>query len=166
MIDVLIGLYNWCYFDVILSLEFDWMVCVCNLFFFVIMIDIDYFKKFNDMYGYDQGDWVFKVVVLCMCDSLCQYDVFCCYGGEEFFVILFNMFGEGVGMVVERLCWSIEELVIDGFKVIISLGIVMFFEFLVDILECFVEVVDGVFYCFKENGCNWVMVVIVEMFKL
>lgn len=163
--DALTGLYNRRHLDATLNLEFDRTARARNPPLSIIMIDIDHFKKFNDTHGHDQGDRVLKAVALCMRDSLRQYDVPCRYGGEEFLAILPNTPGEGAGMVAERLRRSIEELVIDGLKVTISLGIATFPELPVDAPERLVEAADGALYRSKENGRNRATAATAEMLK-
>jgi diguanylate cyclase (GGDEF)-like protein len=102
---------------------------------------------------------------LCLRDSLRQYDIPCRYGGEEFLAILPNTPGEGAGMVAERLRRSVEELVVDGLKVTISLGTATFPELPVDAPERLVEAADGALYRSKENGRNRVTAATAEMLK-
>lgn len=61
-----------------------------NVEFVCLMIDIDYFKCVNDEYGYVKGDVVLVGVVVFLRKIFCEMDLICCYGGEEFCVVLFN----------------------------------------------------------------------------
>ena len=54
----------------------------------VAMIDVDYFKKFNDKYGHEVGDRVLKEIAGYLQNNLRVEDIVCRYGGEEFMVIL------------------------------------------------------------------------------
>jgi len=56
----------------------------------LLMIDIDFFKKFNDTYGHQLGDQVLKLVARTIVDSVEETDTPARYGGEEFGVILPN----------------------------------------------------------------------------
>ena len=56
--------------------------------FSIIMGDIDFFKKINDMYGHDCGDSVLKNIAEIMKSSLRLQDVVCRWGGEEFVIML------------------------------------------------------------------------------
>jgi diguanylate cyclase (GGDEF)-like protein/PAS domain S-box-containing protein len=163
--DALTSLYNRRHLDATLNLEFDRTARARNPPLSIIMIDIDHFKKFNDTHGHDQGDRVLQAVALCMRDSLRQYDVPCRYGGEEFLAILPNTPGEGARLVAERLRRSVEELVVDGLKVTISLGTATFPELAVDAPERLVEAADGALYRSKENGRNRVTAATAEMLK-
>ena len=54
----------------------------------LLMLDIDYFKKFNDNYGHQTGDKVLKLLALVLTESIKTHDVAARYGGEEFAVVL------------------------------------------------------------------------------
>lgn len=54
----------------------------------VIMIDIDHFKRFNDTFGHDAGDFVLQQVGTLLKENVRNSDVACCYGGEELTLIL------------------------------------------------------------------------------
>ena len=54
----------------------------------VIMLDIDHFKKFNDTYGHEAGDFILQAVARTIEKSVRAEDIVCRYGGEEFTVIL------------------------------------------------------------------------------
>lgn len=163
--DALTGLYNRRHLDATLSREFDRTARAGNPPLSIIMIDIDHFKKFNDTHGHDQGDRVLKAVALCLRDSLRQHDVPCRYGGEEFLAILPNTPGEGVGVVAERLRRTVEDLVVDGLKVTISLGTATFPELPAENSDKLVEAADGALYRSKENGRNRVTAATVEMLE-
>lgn len=163
--DALTGLYNRRHLDATLSREFDRTARAGNPPLSIIMIDIDHFKKFNDTHGHDQGDRVLKAVALCLRDSLRQHDVPCRYGGEEFLAILPNTPGEGVGVVAERLRRTVEDLVVDGLKVTISLGTATFPELPAKNSDKLVEAADGALYRSKEQGRNRVTAATAEMLE-
>lgn len=53
-----------------------------------LFIDINSFKLFNDMYGYEVGDFVLICLVDIMKECLCEIDIIGCLGGDEFIVLL------------------------------------------------------------------------------
>ncbi|WP_438969842.1 GGDEF domain-containing response regulator [Methylophaga sp.] len=53
----------------------------------VAMVDIDHFKKINDVYGHQAGDKVLKSFANTLKQTLRPYDIICRYGGEEFMLI-------------------------------------------------------------------------------
>lgn len=96
----------------------------------LIMIDIDFFKRFNDQYGHQGGDDCLKQVAAALSDSLRRPgDLLARYGGEEFVVVLPDTDSEGASRVAEELRVRITELEIphepsDVAKhVTISLGV-------------------------------------------
>ncbi|HOO51294.1 MAG TPA: GGDEF domain-containing protein [Alphaproteobacteria bacterium] len=56
--------------------------------FSILMLDIDYFKSFNDNFGHQVGDQVLRLVARTLKDGLKGKDVAARYGGEEFSIIL------------------------------------------------------------------------------
>ncbi len=55
-----------------------------------MMLDIDYFKQFNDSYGHEAGDLVLREFGALLNNSVRSVDLACRYGGEEFLVVLTN----------------------------------------------------------------------------
>lgn len=54
----------------------------------VVMIDIDYFKRYNDTYGHQAGDVVLKEAASVLKESVRKKDMVIRYGGEEFLILL------------------------------------------------------------------------------
>jgi diguanylate cyclase (GGDEF)-like protein len=54
----------------------------------IIMLDVDYFKQFNDTFSHDAGDEVLRALSLFLQKQVRQSDIVCRYGGEEFLLIL------------------------------------------------------------------------------
>jgi diguanylate cyclase (GGDEF)-like protein len=77
----------------------------------LLVIDIDFFKAFNDHYGHDMGDIAIKKVASMLKDSLPrQTDFLARFGGEEFAVILPKTEDKGAYLVAERLRKAIESI--------------------------------------------------------
>ena len=77
----------------------------------VIMIDIDFFKKYNDTYGHDQGDFCLRTVAQTIAGTITRKGDFAVrYGGEEFTIILPNTDEEGARIVAKKLVENIREL--------------------------------------------------------
>jgi diguanylate cyclase (GGDEF)-like protein/PAS domain S-box-containing protein len=85
--DPLTGLYNRRYLEDTLEREARLALRAAHALS-VIMLDLDYFKKFNDMYGHDAGDAVLRDTSALLARSVRAEDIVCRYGGEEFVVIL------------------------------------------------------------------------------
>lgn len=132
-----------------------------------IMIDIDFFKRINDVYGHAAGDLVLKTVSRTMRSQLREYDVAGRYGGEEFAILLPFTRTEEAVMVAERLRQAVENKKIDLSKVnhetpnkiinvTISLGI---YEFkITDSADDLLKNADKALYEAKETGRNKVIV--------
>jgi diguanylate cyclase (GGDEF)-like protein len=81
--------------------------------FCVILIDIDFFKQFNDTYGHHCGDMVLKEVAQCIKATARKSDEVARWGGEEFLVFLPETSLENSKLAAERTRKAVEELVID-----------------------------------------------------
>ena len=75
----------------------------------VLMFDIDFFKKFNDTYGHECGDFVLKSVADLIRKNLRESDVASRYGGEEFTCLLLEAGKEEAMVVAERIRSTINE---------------------------------------------------------
>jgi diguanylate cyclase (GGDEF)-like protein len=70
----------------------------------LIMLDIDYFKEFNDIYGHQAGDDCLKKVAACLRKNVRRAgDLVARYGGEEFVVVLPNTDLEGAREVADAM---------------------------------------------------------------
>jgi len=76
----------------------------------LMMIDIDFFKKYNDTYGHCEGDNCLKTVVKALSKRLVRgSDFIARYGGEEFVVVLPNTSENGARVVAERLLEDVRS---------------------------------------------------------
>ena len=58
----------------------------------ILMMDVDYFKKYNDFYGHIQGDFALQSIGTILNEVSAQYDIFTArYGGEEFITVIKNL---------------------------------------------------------------------------
>lgn len=85
--DPLTGLYNRRYLEEILERETRRAVRA-EQGLGVLMLDLDFFKKFNDTYGHEAGDSVLRETASFLLKSVRAEDIVCRFGGEEFIVIL------------------------------------------------------------------------------
>jgi len=85
--DPLTGLYNYKYLRERLSLEFK-RAKKYVLPLSILMIDIDYFKSINDLYGHQYGDLILQEAARSLLDFVKTTDVVIRYGGAEFLIIL------------------------------------------------------------------------------
>lgn len=77
----------------------------------LVMMDVDYFKKFNDQYGHQAGDSCLKAVAkVIAAEARRPGDLAARYGGEEFVLLLPNTDEVGCALVAERIRQSLETL--------------------------------------------------------
>lgn len=80
----------------------------------VLLIDIDYFKQFNDNYGHAEGDEVLKKVAqTLMLGAGRPFDTVARYGGEEFVILLNDVHPQDGALVAEKVRELIEDLEIE-----------------------------------------------------
>lgn len=87
--DPLTGLFNRRYMNEILHRELL-RIEREKSFLCVAMLDLDYFKNFNDRYGHEAGDEILKYIGNLLKNSFRGTDIACRFGGEEFVVVLVN----------------------------------------------------------------------------
>jgi diguanylate cyclase (GGDEF)-like protein len=124
-----------------------------NNTFALIMFDIDYFKKVNDTYGHQVGDYVLKDISALVLENVRHLDVFARYGGEEFILLLPETRLEGAIDVAEKLRHVIEN---RDFEIIGSLtcsfGAVEYRKNEGE--HAVIKRVDDMLYKAKSNGRN------------
>ena len=77
----------------------------------VLMIDIDFFKPYNDNYGHGQGDETLRKVAKALEKTIKRASDFVArYGGEEFVILLKDINKDGVEAVANNLLNAIREL--------------------------------------------------------
>ncbi len=74
----------------------------------IFLIDVDHFKKFNDVHGHQAGDEVLRGVARALRGAMREMDIVCRYGGEEFAVIMPATEGEPAHRGAERGRAAIE----------------------------------------------------------
>lgn len=128
----------------------------------LIMLDIDHFKKVNDVHGHVMGDKALIEVVNRIKSALEPYDIIGRYGGEEFLVGTSVPDPEIGRMIAERLrvCVGEKPFEIDGenLNVRISLGVTSIIPSgngdRGNILEAAIKSADSALYRAKEKGRN------------
>lgn len=126
--------------------------------FSMIILDIDFFKKFNDTYGHQSGDAVLRQVAQTLKKNIRATDIACRYGGEEMSIILPNTGKDIAHSTAEKICQRVSA---NKFKlpagkevtVTISLGVSTFPHDGQTPAEL-IEAADKRLYNAKSNGRN------------
>jgi diguanylate cyclase (GGDEF)-like protein len=158
-LDGLTGIYNHRYFQEFLDREIS-RTRRLDSRVSLILADIDNFKKFNDFYGHQAGDYVLKEFASLCGELIREYDLLARYGGEEFVLVLPETDAEEAGAVAEKLRDAIEK---HGFsfggeshRVTSSFGIALFEPRLTKTLKKneLIERADKALYQAKRKGRN------------
>ena len=94
--------------------------------FSVIMVDVDFFKKYNDEFGHPAGDEVLRQVAAILKESTRTVDCVARYGGEEFSALLPETSADGAMAVAERMRASVAGAPFPGREVTVSVGVAEF----------------------------------------
>jgi diguanylate cyclase (GGDEF)-like protein/PAS domain S-box-containing protein len=106
--DDLTGIYNHRFFIQQLTLEVERQKRYATPLS-LLMIDIDYFKNYNDAHGHLAGDQVLKAIAILIQRGVRQSDIIARYGGEEFSAIVINTGKEKGLEIAERVRKNVEE---------------------------------------------------------
>ncbi len=80
----------------------------------VALLDVDFFKQFNDNYGHLSGDLILKALAELCTQNTRKSDVVCRFGGEEFAILLPDTSLKSALELMERLRQSVESLQVTG----------------------------------------------------
>ncbi len=124
--------------------------------FGVLFIDIDHFKKVNDVYGHDVGDKILQFVATTFTTNSRPFDLYGRWGGEEFIGLIRNTGTEDLVLLGNRMRMLIEHSYLlhenQKLSVNISLGATMVIE--TDTMESLIKRADILLYESKIKGRN------------
>ncbi len=131
-----------------------------NITFSLIFIDIDDFKKINDVYGHDMGDEILRMVSSTIKSNIRAEDMIGRWGGEEFVVLLPNCSHHKLEKVAEKIRVLVEnssKKTADGeISVTVSIGGTVCVQN--DSVQSIVKRADELMYHVKKNGKNAVKI--------
>lgn len=108
--DALTGIANRRYFDDIARKEWD-RALRDQQPLTILLLDVDFFKRYNDCYGHDAGDHCLYNIAQTLQQCIMRTsDVVARYGGEEFAILLANTKASGGVQVADRILQAIDQL--------------------------------------------------------
>lgn len=153
--DSLTGLYNRRHFNYMMNRELNRAVKGNYLLTFIIL-DIDFFKKYNDTYGHQQGDEAIKSVANVLKSNTKESCNTFRIGGEEFAIILRASFEDSkifIDNLLEQIrALKMEHKVSDKGKITISIGAINIQPFDSLIEESIIKIADDNLYKAKDLG--------------
>jgi diguanylate cyclase (GGDEF)-like protein len=126
----------------------------------MLLLDLDHFKSFNDVFGHRAGDAVLRKVADTLAREVRLGDVVCRFGGEEFIILMPDTAAAAAHAVAERLRLAIAGLTEDlapGMPVSVSIGVAER-SAAEATWEQLVAAADKVLYVAKQSGRDRVVV--------
>lgn len=155
--DPLTRIYNKGYLLEALDAEFKRAKALHNEFC-LLFFDLDHFKKVNDTYGHDGGDFVLKEFTsMIKTGHLRPKDIFARYGGEEFVVLLANTNSKEALDLGERIRAAVEThaFIYEGKRIPITTSIgIAELTTEVESPQTLIKAADKALYSSKSNGRN------------
>ena len=125
----------------------------------LIIFDIDHFKRINDTYGHNIGDYVLLELSNLIKKNIRKNDIAFRWGGEEFIVLAPETDIDGASKLAEKLREAVENFNFDKVgKVTISLGVAEYNENKDKDIDSLINRADEALYISKESGRNRVTI--------
>lgn len=121
---------------------------------YIIMFDIDNFKKINDTYGHDVGDKVIITLSETLLKCIRKSDISARWGGEEFLVLLPKTNEKGALITAEKIRSTIESLVVKDVHFTVSVGVASFDHTQDSHIDDAIKKADEALYEAKGSGKN------------
>ena len=150
--DYLTGLYNRRFFMAVMEKEF-YRSKRYDVPLSLILLDIDDFKKFNDLHGHQYGDQILMTLSEILKRLSRTSDIISRFGGEEFTIIVPNVESKQAAHFAERLRAALQEAGIT-----VSVGVISFPEANLRFPDDLIRRADAAMYYAKEHGKNRVKV--------
>lgn len=155
--DSLTGLFNRRYLDETLPRELQRIIrekqSLC-----VAMLDLDFFKSFNDTHGHAAGDAVLRFIGALLHETFRESDISCRFGGEEFLVVMVNTDIVSAQIRLERFCEIVrkEKVLFQGQylpSMTVSIGVAEAPKHGIEVEEI-IRAADKALYFAKKIGRN------------
>ncbi len=153
--DSLTDIYNKGYFN---NIIYEKIHNKSDDVFTLVMLDLDDFKKFNDIYGHLNGDKLLIKVASVLKSTIRERDISARFGGDEFVLILNNTNLNETIKIVKRIKTKINNIKFEDLKnlnhkISCSFGIVASYSS-ISVPEKIVELADNALYKAKSEGKN------------
>ncbi len=124
--------------------------------FCLALLDLDFFKAINDLYGHSAGDRVLRIFAESVQKAVRQSDYFGRYGGEEFALLIVDADIASASSILERIRTSIEEQAFSHIdrKVTASIGVAQYQPG--ETISSLINRADQALYAAKKSGRNCV----------
>jgi len=159
-IDMLTGIYNRRFFEENIKRNIK-ELSRSESFLSILLLDIDFFKNYNDTYGHSLGDVCLKLVAETLLESVTREDDFVArYGGEEFVIVLPHTDERGAHITAGKVLEKILERAIPHGKsdvancVTVSIGVTSIKVKHNHNSTDYIKTADKALYKSKENGRN------------
>ncbi len=154
--DSLTKLYNSRYFFKQLKMEVE-RANRYNHPLTLLLIDVDFFKNYNDLYGHLEGDMVLRSIAMMIKSCLRNMDTAYRYGGDEFTVILPYTSGDVARLVAERIQTNLKAIIFspspdNSINITLSIGVTEYCPG--EEIDSFVKRSDLAMYKSKAAGRN------------
>jgi len=125
----------------------------------LLLLDVDHFKRINDIYGHHMGDEVLKSISQLFVNRLRKQDVISRWGGEEFLILLPQTTQQDAIDVAEMIRRQIEEFTLEqaGKKIAITVSIGVWAVDLEESVDEAIQQADKLLYLAKHQGRNRVI---------
>lgn len=158
--DGLLGIANRKYFDSRLKAEWNRAIREQHPVG-LLMIDVDFFKLYNDYYGHPAGDACLQSIANAVSGKMVRaLDLLARYGGEEFVVVLPNTSSQGAYKVALSICQAVSDLHIPhaastvADHITVSVGVASLLPDRQSTADLAVTAADQALYSAKQQGRN------------
>ena len=158
--DALTGVYNRRFMETLLQQNMEYL-SRSGATLSVLMMDIDFFKHYNDHYGHQAGDHCLAAVAKALSNCVTRASDFVArYGGEEFLAVLPNTDEAGARVIAEKMLESVRALDIPheyseaGPVVTISAGVTTGQVSHTQSMASYIKAADDALYASKQSGRN------------
>lgn len=159
-LDPLTRLYNRRYLETVLRRHSD-IAMKQNIYYSILLMDMDHFKRVNDNYGHESGDLVLRRFSEEILLAVRASDFVFRYGGDEFLVVLGNSRRADAMAIAERIrqqCLHCQFQIVGGesIRLTCSVGVASFDGY--PDYNRFVRQADEALYEAKSNGGNRIVI--------